>query len=365
MTQQRKRTGSMILMAALSVLGSSAPAMAQTTYSIIDLGTLPGADSSSARGLNDSGQVVGSVLPAAGEVGFVWTGGVMTSTGKLPNGNYSDATAISPTGVVVGDGDTGNFRPQSWILTAAGPFNFFPNNGGNTHAIGINRAGAICGFYTKSLSGNTSSWKGAIWTVDPKDPRKWRTTDLPNLPGTDPTTASAIPWAFNQAGQAAGWAVNSDIGQHGAFWNNDAAHSIVDLGVFPGDWSSIAWGLNDLGQAVGESHPPFHNRPVLWDNDAAHTPVELPLLPGDTDGTATAVNSLGEILGSSTASDGTSRLVLWQDGVAVELQTVLDPTTGAGWTLSAAAAINNLGQIAGTGVHNGQSRAFLMTPVTP
>ena len=51
--------------------------------------------------------------------------------------------------------------------------------------------------------------------------------------------------------QAAGYSMNSAIGQRAAFWNNDATHSIVDLGVFGYDWSSLANGLNDIGQAVG------------------------------------------------------------------------------------------------------------------
>jgi uncharacterized membrane protein len=144
----------------------------------------------------------------------------------------------------------------------------------------------------------------------------------------------------------------------------------VDLGVYPGDGSSIAWGLNDLGQVVGESHPPFGSRPVLWDNDAARTPIALPLLPGDNYGTATAVNTLGQVLGQSAASVpgiwevGPRRLVIWRDGGVFELQTLLDGS-GAGWALTSANAINNRGQIVGLGVHNGQNRGFLMTPVSP
>ena len=47
-----------------------------------------------------------------------------------------------------------------------------------------------------------------------------------------------------------------------------------------------------------------------------------------------------------------------------ELQSLLD-ASGAGWTLTSATAINNRGQIVGTGLHNGQPRGFLMTPVSP
>jgi hypothetical protein len=94
-------------------------------------------------------------------------------------------------------------------------------------------------------------------------------TDLPAFPGNDPKFTSAIPFAFNQSGQAAGWAVNDIIGQQASFWNNDAAHSIVQLGAFPGDWSSIAWGMNDLGQVVGKVIRRRQPAGALG-NDAAH-----------------------------------------------------------------------------------------------
>lgn len=345
-------------------------ASAQPVYTVKDLGVLPGSGGSVAVNVNDRGYVAGSALsgPNFRETGVVWRDGGLFSTGLLPKGNYTSATAVNAKGVAVGDGDTGNFRPQSWVTTPNGLLNFFPNNGGNTHAIGINDAGAICGYYTKSLSGRVGSWRGAIWTPDPKDSRKYRMLDLPILTGIDPTVATALPFSFNQAGQAAGYAMNDVFGQHACFWNNDAVHSIVDLGVFPGDWSSTAAGVNDLGQVVGASHPPFGSRPVMWNNDAAHTPVELPALPGDNSGDATAINTLGQVLGTSYYMtpgtwDGTpARTVVWRDGGVFELQSLLDTATGQGWTITSAGSINNVGQIAGFGFHNGETHAFLLTP---
>ena len=143
----------------------------------------------------------------------------------------------------------------------------------------------------------------------------------------------------------------------------------MDLGTLPGDGSSIGWGMNDLGQVVGESHPAFSSRAVIWNNDAAHTGYELPLLPGDNYGAATKINNLGQILGSSALSEpgtwnvGPSRLVIWRDGGVFELQSLLDPATGTGWAILSASAINNLGQIVGTGMHNGATHAILLTPM--
>ena len=62
--------------------------------------------------------------------------------------------------------------------------------------------GAICGYYTKSLSGYASSWRGSIWTPDPKDPRKYRQVDLPILIGPDPTFkgTTALPFGVQPGG---------------------------------------------------------------------------------------------------------------------------------------------------------------------
>jgi uncharacterized membrane protein len=357
------------LAAGAIAIALAASATAQPRYTLTDIGNLPGTDSGVANCINDRGDVAGNCNSASGdEVAVVWRLGVPASLGKLPRGTFSYATAINSSGVFVGDGDTGDGRPQSWVTTPSGLYNFFPNSGGNTHAIGINDAGVICGYYTRSLSGNTSSWKGGIWAVDPKDPTRYRETDLPVIPGINGKSASAIPWAFNQSGQAAGWAVNDVIGQHGCFWNNDAKHSIVDLGVFAGDWTSIAWGMNDLAQVVGESHPPAGSRAVVWNNDAARRAVELPLLPGDNWGTANKINNLGHILGSSAVSDpvsgqvGPARMVIWRDGGVFEIQALLD-ASGTGWTISNVTGINNAGQISGVGTVNGETHGFILTAI--
>jgi hypothetical protein len=46
----------------------------------------------------------------------------------------------------------------------------------------------------------------------------------------------------------------------------------------------------------------------------------------------------------------------------IDLNTTL--ANGTGWHLTRATAINDYNQIAGVGIHNGVSRAFLLIPVT-
>jgi probable HAF family extracellular repeat protein len=161
--------------------------------------------------------------------------------------------------------------------------------------------------------------------------------------------------------QVVGWVQNSLFGQMGAFWNNDLNHTLSFLQPLPGDWTSIAWGMNDQGQAVGESHPPFHTRSVLWMDDAAHTPIDLGMLDGDTDSRAIAINDLGQVIGVSVSPSGAQRPFLWQNGRMVDVSSLLD-VSGADWVIQDLTAINTLGQIVGTGLYQGQPRAFLMSP---
>lgn len=142
----------------------------------------------------------------------------------------------------------------------------------------------------------------------------------------------------------------------------------MDLGVFGSDWSSLAYAINDLGQVVGESHPPFGTRPILWQNDASHTAVELPLLPGDNYGSAQLINSSGTIIGYSAYGDpGTwnvtgMKTVIWSGGVPYDLQSVLAPSS-ADWKIVGIQSINNLNQMVGFAMRNGVMKAVVFNPL--
>jgi probable HAF family extracellular repeat protein len=184
---------------------------------------------------------------------------------------------------------------------------------------------------------------------------------LAAYPGGDTKARHGYAFGANQSVQVVGYVQNTLFGQRGAFWDNDASHTLTLLEPPAGHWTSLALAVNDLGQAVGQSHPPYRTRAVLWLDDAAHTPVELGTLPGDVDSTATGINNAGQIIGASISSDGRSRPVLWQDGRMLEVGSLLD-ATGADWEISSVTAVNNLGHMVGTGLHHGQVRTFLMTP---
>jgi uncharacterized membrane protein len=348
-------------LAFIATLSLTAAASAQTTYTIVEIS----AAGCAAAAVNNYSDVAGQ----CDGVATLWKNGVAATLGKLPNGTYSIVSSSHAGGVAVGYGDASDGRPRAELFRSGTVADIDPS-AANAYAIRITDTGVIAGNALKGFGG-CSNWVAAIWTEDPTKPGNFRRTELQPYPGGDGKVRCEFAAAANQNVQVVGWVQNSLFGQMGAFWNNDAKHTLSLLQPFPGDWSSLAWSMNELGQAVGESHPPFGSRPVLWNNDGTHTVVDLPVLAGDNYGVAVGVNNAGHAIGSSayavpgTWNVGPSRFVVWRNGSVFDLQTLLDPVTGAGWTITGVTAINDLGQIVGSGLHNGQSRAFMLVPSVP
>lgn len=371
-------------------------------YKVTDLGMLPGCTVAIPLSLNERGDVVGYCVAATGGVaagptmGFVWHGGVMSAIGTLAGGANSIGTGINSGGTIVGQGGANhNVTPQGFVTTPSGLVNFFPTSG-NVDPSYIGDNGFIGGMYTK---GNNSPFISAIWTVDPKDPRKYRLANLTGLPNGASAPLYSQVAAFNQLGQAVGYAqdpTQPNTGASGVLWNNDAAHSIVRLGGLPQPLylngapdccNAAAFGMNDLGIVVGEKSRPLHGSDgVVWGNDPAHTATVVPPLDGDNSASVMAINNAGQMIGWSAYQTPWAnpiehtpfRMTLWSDGQAFELQSLLDPVTGAGVVLTTSTLttagqefpikINGAGQIIVTGTQNGTGpdrHALLLTPIAP
>ena len=131
-----------------------------------------------------------------------------------------------------------------------------------------------------------------------------------------------------------------------------------DLGVLPGHVTSSARAVNDIGQVVGESVTAEGiPHAFLWDRGMMRN---LGTLPGDVASEARSINITGHVVGrSGVAGFSSSRAVLWQNGMAIDLNSLV---TTAGWVLTGATGINDVRQIVGVGLRNGQVRAFLLNP---
>ena len=81
---------------------------------------------------------------------------------------------------------------------------------------------------------------------------------------------------------------------------------------------------------------------------------------GGTNSRALAVNKSGRVVGWSEVTGGETHAFLFSGSSMKDLNAF---TPNSGWVLQQATGINDGGQIVGTGIHNGNTRGFLLTPV--
>jgi probable HAF family extracellular repeat protein len=260
-----------------ALLRSGTPvASAATTYTITDLGALPGSSSSGATGINASGQVVGwSGFADGNQHAFLWQHGTITDLGTLPGDASSVASSINDAGQVVG-----------WSGTASG----------NQHAF--------------------------LW-------QHGTMTDLGALPGSSRSGALGI----NDSGQVVGSAdIDLTDQDHPFLWQHG---TMTALGLLPGDYFSDANAINASGQVVGFSSPAREiGHTVLWHNG---TITDLGTPPGDARSRANAINASGQVVGSAQRTYTSEHAVLWTPASSdttppVVTVTVPQPTHGLnGW----------------------------------
>ena len=137
-----------------------------------------------------------------------------------------------------------------------------------------------------------------------------------------------------------------------------ASYVVEDLGVLPGDTSSVAWAINVNGDVVGWSMGPNGTRAFVYTTAGGMIP--LPGLPTRPRTVARDINDAGQVVGSANAG-GTDvgHAVFWKDGVIQDLGTLGTGLYSEAW------GINNLGQIVGTSYTAGGNlgvHGFLYTP---
>jgi probable HAF family extracellular repeat protein len=128
-------------------------------------------------------------------------------------------------------------------------------------------------------------------------------------------------------------------------------YGVADLGAVSGDSTSVGFGLNASGQAVGDSSNPSAAIATLFNRKA----TSLGSLGGDVS-LATAINSVGQITGrSTTTTDSVFHAFLYSNGVMMDIHS---PSLFPQGTY--AFGINRSGQVVGQGWVNSSSfHAFL------
>ncbi len=348
-------------------------------FALTDLGTLGGARSA-AMAVAQDGRVVGTAEDASGALRpTLWTAGTPealaltgapsgfaaaidgltivgvryasggeaeafrlgASQSALPGlgGTLTSAYGVREGGVTVGSSapEAGGIEALAWDAAGA-PTRLGTFGLANSEAFGVSPLGLVVGYAQSSV-----------------DARAWAGADL--LPGAD-----GRAYAANASGVVVGSIGNGTGDVSAVRWTGTAAPEA--LGGLGGGFAE-AYAINGAGWVVGASGAAVSTAA----KDGA-APMRGPLpLGGRLAPEASVSQSAGTSPEAARAARGSgaqkaagaidTRAVLWVDGQTLDLGTVIDVP---GWTLLEARGINDAGQIAGTGLFDGQPRAFLLTP---
>ena len=275
---------------------------------LVDIGA-PGAASPAAWDLNNAGVVVGE-MPVNGVTRpFRWTEPAALVPFTTDTDGTSVARGVNNLGWSVGVAPVvGGSRCVLWGPDAAPQFK--DDLGLGTEGVGINDLGQVVGYFQENGNARAFLWD-AVGGLKPLG-------TLFTSPNKAVFTGGSAAYRVNISGHVVGysWSDDTHVPPRAFLWTE--AGGMIDLGAFTTDGTSYGWGINDSDQAVGEAD----------------------------------------------ASSGMRHAFVWdrQRGKQ-DLNDLLDPATGTGWTLTRARSINANGWIAGQGRKDGQDRAILLKPI--
>jgi probable HAF family extracellular repeat protein len=317
-----------------------------------------------AKALNNNGQVVGSLavgwfIPETGipSHAFLFSAGVVQDL--FPRDfSTSEANAINGNGQVVGnrrpDGPIGPSEAFLYEDNEVKALNPFGSSFLAGEAFGINVSGQIVGSAMKP----TLEQHAFLLS-----PSTTGAADL-NPDRTQPYFYSRA-LAVNDVGQVVGTFSKPGTPDNGQdtedsfFWDPQGFRYPEDLPEGAGFTPSA---INASGQVAGFAGADGQPRAVVYDGVGL---TDLAGLPGATASRAYGINAGGVVVGTSALADGTSRAVVWRDGVAYDINSLL--ASEPGLPLQEASAVNDGGQILAWGTTRVVSgnfliRSFLLTP---
>jgi probable HAF family extracellular repeat protein len=323
------------------------------SYTITDLGALPGFDISIASDINNHGEIVGYSYRGPVSRGFIYVNGQMHDLGTL-GGDYSDAQAINDAGQITG---VTNLRPSgngfAYLYTNGQMINLGTVPDGRSSAgFDLNEQGEVVGIVTAPPH---SAIHASLF-------RNGAFQDLGTLGGF-----SSYAHGINDRGDIVGRSETPDLRTAPFLYRDGQMIELSPTGTRYG----IAHAINNSGVIVGVSD---FGRPILPHAFVYKDGQMIDLTPEPErdfrSSGATDINERGEIVGSYqvfvTGPDGVSRSefhpFLYRDGRLIDILSLLPP--GHGWQFAAPSAINDRGQILVNVQRDGfYHRGFLLTPV--
>jgi len=348
-----------IAIAAVLLCAVALPATRAPThqYQIYDIGVVQAGDTASqAFGVSRAGIAVGRSFRTGGTQAFRWTlGGGIVGLQNLPGRSYCVSNSANDSGIVVGTGATTAFGAGRLpVIWQNGVVSQLPLPVGETlgDANSVNASNIAAG----SVSSG-SSQRGVIYSGGSASIIIQTTPD-----GSYFLTAFGI----NDSGRIVGQGIDPNNAARNVGIVFDIGDSLAfEVSALPGMNGALAFAVSNTGYVVGSSMlNQGSGLPFIWsDKDGM---VAIPLASGTSEGSARAVNSAGWVVGDDSSAFSIPFLY---DGTTTYRIADLIPAN-SGWDLSmntssSALGISEDGIIVGTGVHNGETHAYAMVPVTP
>ncbi len=340
------RTAKLAIAACASL---AATAHAQSSYRLINLGTLGG--QANANAINNAGTVAGfASLPGSNSFRGTRWNGTLHNLGTSGAFTQSVATAVGESGVVYGvgfvlaDPDMHTLRFDDAGTADLGAFS----------ARGVNAAGDLVGLSNTQV--------GGYWYPRPCFYHSGILSNLALLSGG--LTGQAMD--INDSGRTVGSSFTAALTfPRPVLWTSAAA-APIDLGALAGSATAAgqALAINAGGAIAGWSRAAGGNaHATLWRTSAAGAVTQrtdLGTLTPTTTSYANAINAAETIVGTSDF-----RACRWSGGQIADLNTLVAPVPHSqNWKLEVATGINDSGWIVGTGTYLGWPRAFLLQPLS-
>ncbi len=345
-----------VALASGSFGGTTSGAAPRFTIRAID--GIGGAESL-ALGVNDHGQVVGQFVRENGSLGaYIWSSsGGMVELQGLTGTSDTAAFNLNNRGQVVGYGMRADGQTEALLWQPDGQMvnvgQVWDASGG-TEVFDINEQGMMVG----SRRVAAGQRQGLMYTVG---------GDIVNV-GTIEGNNQSKNTAINEDGDVAGFSYRLFQPDRAAVthYTGDAYEPTVDLGP-TGRTFSRAFDLNDLGQVVGFANDGASAiRAAIFDTDRPGGWTNLGIVEGYgfEESEALSINNSGWIVGRSFNFEN-SAATFYFGGEAIELSTLVDNLSADGFiALYEANAVNDLGQIVGSGMlKDGSTSGFILTVV--
>jgi len=315
--------GAVLLLGSMLAAAGPQSGFTAPAYDIIQLPLAPAA-------INQEGEVAGALIDEqAGSKAAVWsekTG--MRVLGSLPDVPNGRAVAINSEGVVAGYATSFSSQASRAFIYRRGQLRELPHG---TRVYAIDKNGAVVGeSYAPGQSGPTI-WRDAIPTV------------IPNCCG-------GAARGIGNDGLVVGDIYDKQGRYHAFTWDGKHPPRLLP---FPDDASTVR-AINGLGHLV------------------VYTPTGYILMRGSTltrigaaDVAGLALNDRDQVVGSYGPNPFAPKAFVWDEQHGrIDLNDAIPPNSG--WKLERAVAINNRGQIVGTGdFRHRDDTGFLLQPRKP